>query len=299
MQDEWQFCLGLHLHPGGRPLFIPGCRCGIDWARSHKFALEPCGGGWDGFRFAMRCGWRHRSIVVVWFVFFFCWFSSAVAESFWHGRGVRVLMKEPRFNTGPHQTIHSANWAQIDQSTCLPMQDLLHDSWDLLLSGGQQEFDPVSTERDRHWQPEDRPILDVWQSAPGDLWCSGRVLLLLRFDGRALLHLLGEEPKRGRVAMASRQRCRAWLQQRHESALGEPLRAGKRWHSGPQHASQWQLLWHEPRNGRKQQTPNSNGQDACAQSLLPHLTLRRVIWCLRCRRSGLGKRMATLEYRNS
>jgi hypothetical protein len=27
VQDEWEFCLGLHLHPGGRPLFNPGCRC--------------------------------------------------------------------------------------------------------------------------------------------------------------------------------------------------------------------------------------------------------------------------------
>jgi hypothetical protein len=36
MQDEWQFCLGLHLHPGGRPLFNPGCRCRSrnDWACS-------------------------------------------------------------------------------------------------------------------------------------------------------------------------------------------------------------------------------------------------------------------------
>jgi hypothetical protein len=36
MQDEWQFCLGLYLHPGGRPLFNPGCRCRSrnDWACS-------------------------------------------------------------------------------------------------------------------------------------------------------------------------------------------------------------------------------------------------------------------------
>ena len=36
MQDEWQFCLGLHLHPGGRPLFIHGCKCRSknDWACS-------------------------------------------------------------------------------------------------------------------------------------------------------------------------------------------------------------------------------------------------------------------------
>ena len=27
MQNEWQFCLGMHLHPGGRLLFNPGCRC--------------------------------------------------------------------------------------------------------------------------------------------------------------------------------------------------------------------------------------------------------------------------------
>ena len=28
MQDyDWQFCLGLNLHPGRRPLFIPSCKC--------------------------------------------------------------------------------------------------------------------------------------------------------------------------------------------------------------------------------------------------------------------------------
>ena len=26
MEDEWKFCLGLHLHPGRRPRFILGCR---------------------------------------------------------------------------------------------------------------------------------------------------------------------------------------------------------------------------------------------------------------------------------
>ena len=35
MQDEWEFCRGLHLHPGGRPLFNPGCRCKNDWACSY------------------------------------------------------------------------------------------------------------------------------------------------------------------------------------------------------------------------------------------------------------------------
>jgi hypothetical protein len=36
MQDEWQFFLALHLHPGGQPLFVPGCRCRSrkDWACS-------------------------------------------------------------------------------------------------------------------------------------------------------------------------------------------------------------------------------------------------------------------------
>ena len=39
MQNEWQFCLGLHLHSGWRPLFIPGCGCRCrsinDWACSY------------------------------------------------------------------------------------------------------------------------------------------------------------------------------------------------------------------------------------------------------------------------
>ena len=40
MQDEWELCLGLHLHSGWRPLFIPECRCRSkhDWACSKGFS---------------------------------------------------------------------------------------------------------------------------------------------------------------------------------------------------------------------------------------------------------------------
>ena len=39
---EWQFCMGLHLHPGGRPLFILGCRCRSrnDWACSEQLGIS-------------------------------------------------------------------------------------------------------------------------------------------------------------------------------------------------------------------------------------------------------------------
>ena len=44
MQDEWQFCLGLHLHHGQKPLFILRCnfRCRSrkDWACSNNFGCQ-------------------------------------------------------------------------------------------------------------------------------------------------------------------------------------------------------------------------------------------------------------------
>ena len=42
MQDEWQFCLGLHPHPGGRPLFISGCKFRNDWACSKHIKVSFC-----------------------------------------------------------------------------------------------------------------------------------------------------------------------------------------------------------------------------------------------------------------
>ena len=38
MQDDWDDLLNLHLHLGGRPLSIPGCRCRCrnDWGCSYE-----------------------------------------------------------------------------------------------------------------------------------------------------------------------------------------------------------------------------------------------------------------------